>query len=276
MGTTMSADTDKNNNNKIYGDSDISPLALIYFQKWDHVTNKSNNECFEIQSMLPIHYAFQKGAPLPVIKALHEAYIKNIETSFSNMNSYYSYLIPTTSNTNKNKAAPKEVIKFLHEKYPQGIETRTSEGNLLLHTACHNNTSLDIVQYLLRHYPRGITIRNYFGRLPLHCACSANSSLEIIKYLCDMCPKAIEVSDNYGDYPIDIAFQHGASNDIVDYLSNFIVDDNDSTTSSSDEELENSISFLDEPNNEKLPMLLHKKSMWGLSTSLSAQAARTA
>ena len=68
MGTTMSADTDKNNNNKIYGDSDISPLALIYFQKWDHVTNKSNNECFEIQSMLPIHCAFQKVLPYRSLK----------------------------------------------------------------------------------------------------------------------------------------------------------------------------------------------------------------
>lgn len=199
-----------------------SLLGLIHEQKWDDIQNlakERNSILFEIQSMLPIHYAFKKGASLPVIKVLHEAYIENIETSYNNNSSYYNYLITTTNNSDK--VAPKEVIRFLHERYPQGIETRTSEGNLLIHTACYNNTSLDIIQYLLYHYPKGIFARNYYGRLPIHCACSAKPNITIIRYLCKMHPRGIDIADNYGDYPIDIAFHHGASNDVVDYLSNF-------------------------------------------------------
>jgi len=249
-------DINNDNSDKIYGDNNISLLALIHFQKWDHVQNmakQSNNEYFEIQSMLPMHYAFQQGAPLSVIKTLHEAYIKNIETSFSSMSSYYNY--PTS-----NKVAPKEVIRFLHEKYPQGIETKTSEGNLLLHTACNHNASLDIIQYLLHHYPEGITVRNYYGRLPLHCACSANPSLALIKYLCKMHPEGIEDSDNYGDYPIDVAFQHGASNDVVDFLSNFVEDN-----LSSSEKINNPVKCLEE-SNEQISLLFHQRSTRRQST----------
>jgi len=203
-------------------ENSLSLLGLIHEQKWDDIQNlakERNSILFEIQSMLPIHYAFKKGASLPVIKVLHEAYIENIKTSFNNNSSYYNYLITTTNTSNK--VAPKKVIEFLHKRYPQGIETRTSEGNLLIHTACYNNASLDIIQYLLYHYPKGIFARNYYGRLPIHCACSVKPNIGVIRYLCKMHPRGIDIADNYGDYPIDIAFHNDASNDVVDYLSNF-------------------------------------------------------
>jgi ankyrin repeat protein len=96
-------------------------------------------------------------------------------------------------------------------------------GMLAIHHAVSTRTeagcSVDMLNYLINLNPATLCRKDYDGNLPLHCALNNHSSLEMITQMLLAYPEAVGMRDGNGTLPMNMAIKLGMSADTIRVLA---------------------------------------------------------
>jgi len=141
---------------------------------------------------LPLHYAAIKAATLPVVENLVRVYpAAAAQVDKMNRPPLAEAIMKT-----KGPQASEEVILYLVEHCPSAAGIPDKDGDLPLHIALYNVSSLAVVRALLRAHPQAAQMPAPDGFLPLHLAVESNlhgGAEEIVHEVLAAYPAAAEL-----------------------------------------------------------------------------------
>lgn len=107
-----------------------------------------------------------------------------------------------------------EILETLGSQAVQGKATK-KKGATLLHSACAQNSPLDVVQMLVKLWPDAVKVKTNYGDLPLHIACESNKSMEVIQFLVETWPDAVKEKTACDNLPLHVACQSNPSLELI-------------------------------------------------------------
>lgn len=131
------------------------------------------------EEYLPLHHACERGAPVPVIAALLEAYPAAAQATTRKNDTALSLACTCNVST--------ETVQLLLQANPQALELRNDYGFGPLHCVCRAYLPrMGIVQALLEASPSLVLMKTNGGETPVHLACSnAGAYVGVLQLLTD-------------------------------------------------------------------------------------------
>ena len=172
-----------------------------------HDPDAASKETNDGTRQLPLHLACSYNTNLSSIQVLYDAYPDNILARTDNGRTPLDL-----AREEKNHPA----IEFLQTQLVYARQARDmtvmttvdENGQLLLHRALKNNTSLGSIKLLVRGNRAALQVADRNGIYPLHIACLFNS-LKVVKYLVELAGDTLNRCDANEDSPLHYACRGG-------------------------------------------------------------------
>ncbi|KAL7553087.1 hypothetical protein ACHAWF_018936 [Thalassiosira exigua] len=169
--------------------------------------------------VLPVHVACSSHAPLPVVRAIVEAFPECLTKKESLYKRLPIHLACRSD-------APASVIEYLAQENRRGILEPDNLGRIPLHYACSNGASVDVVRTLLRTNPLSGLHADCNGWLPLHIAIFFGASTEVVRELVSVSPAAAVTKTKKHNTPMNLAEELKTKNkdEVIALLSDATVE----------------------------------------------------
>ena len=149
-------------------------------------------------SVLPLHIACALHTPLPVVRAIVEAYpeaLRMKESAFKRLPIHVACQF----------AERPEVIKYLVQEDRSTALEPDILGRLPIHYACSNGSDPTVIKTMLEANPASALYKDYNGWLPIHVAINFGASTEVIEELIQVCPASVEMPTMKGSTTMGLA-----------------------------------------------------------------------